>query len=223
MAGALRRPAEIWQKTGAYRASWKMRTPFRAVAETTQPEINHIFFVVKVFIGFRHYLRHYFIRKYIMRYGKTPYYELASTFWRRTLLSELPQLSSPNNHQTRPSWFRMAALAVCVGPVVYAAGATANPSSPVRPYAATDLQATVCMWSPPRTTEYCRDVSLAPGFPPKPGFPDKASCERGKDERFAAWLTEAKEVFGFGTGMAGYGYRVGKPRCVTNTISLDDD
>ena len=162
------------------------------------------------------------MRKYILRYGKTPYYELASTFWRRTLLSELPQLSSPNSHQTRPSWFRRAALAVCVGPVVFAAGATANPSSPVRPYAATDLQATVCMWSPPRTTEYCRDVSLAPGFPPKPGFPDKASCERGKDERFAAWLTEAKEVFGF-TGMAGYGYRVGKPRCVTNTIDLDND
>jgi hypothetical protein len=32
-------------------------------------------------------------------------------------------------------------------------------------------------------------------------------------------LEEAKQVFGFTTGLAGAGYQINEPRCVTNAIS----
>jgi hypothetical protein len=81
------------------------------------------------------------------------------------------------------------------------------------------LRITLCLWSQERPQALCREVPLTPGGPAGPGFDSKASCEVGKAQALGAWLEEAKQVLGFTTGLAGAGYRINEPRCVTSAIS----
>jgi hypothetical protein len=80
------------------------------------------------------------------------------------------------------------------------------------------LRITLCLWSKERPQALCREVPLTPGVPAGPGFDSEASCEVGKARALGAWLEEARQVFGYTTGLAGAGYQINEPRCVTNAI-----